>query len=64
LEAGQEIVWETTAERHVYAVAATGAIEVEGKHAKARDGVAITGSNRIVFRAVEGPAEIVLTDTV
>ena len=63
LEAGQEIAWETTPERHVYAVAATGAIEVEGNHAAARDGVAVTGSTRIVFRAVEGPAEIVLTDT-
>jgi hypothetical protein len=63
LEAGQEIAWETTPERHVYAVAATGAMEVEGNHAAARDGVAVTGSTRIVFRAVEGPAEIVLTDT-
>ena len=68
LEAGQEIVWETTPERHVYAVAATGAIEVanpegSGNRANARDGVAVTGSSRIVFRAVEGPAEIVLTDT-
>jgi len=68
LEAGQEIVWETTPERHVYAVAATGAIEVanseeQGSRANARDGVAVTGASRIVFRAIEGPAEIVLTDT-
>ena len=28
-----------------------------------RDGVAVTGASRIVFRALEGPAEIVLTDT-
>ena len=63
LEAGQEIVWETTPERHVYAVAATGAIEVEGQRANARDGVAVTAREKIIFRAVEGPAEIVLTDT-
>jgi redox-sensitive bicupin YhaK (pirin superfamily) len=63
LDAGQEIVWETEPGRHVYAVAATGAIEVDGQKAGARDGVAVTGSNRIVFRAIEGPAEIVLTDT-
>lgn len=63
LDAGQEIVWETEPHRHVYAVAATGVIEVDGKAAKARDGVAVTGSNRVVFRAIEGPAEIVLTDT-
>lgn len=68
LEAGQEIVWETSPERHVYAVAATGAIEVanseeQGSRANARDGVAVTGASRIVFRAIEGPAEIVLTDT-
>lgn len=68
LDAGQELAWETDSNRHVYAVAATGAIEVGNpdgtwQRANARDGVAITGSARIVFRAVEGPAEIVLTDT-
>ncbi len=68
LAAGQEIVWETSSDRHVYAVAATGVIEVAnsevgGQKANARDGVAVTGTSRVVFRAVEGPAEIVLTDT-
>jgi hypothetical protein len=63
LNVGEELAWETEPHRHVYAVAATGVIEVDGQRANARDGVAITGSSRVVFRTVEGPAEIVLTDT-
>ena len=49
--------------RHVYAVPATGVIEVDGKRVKARDGIAFTGGSKVVFKAIEGPAEIVLTDT-
>jgi hypothetical protein len=63
LEAGQELAWETEPHRHVYAVPATGVIEVDGKRVKARDGIAFTGGSKVVFKAIEGPAEIVLTDT-
>lgn len=68
LNVGEELVWETEPGRHVYAVAATGAIEVANpdgswQRANARDGIAITGAGRVTFRALEGPAEIVLTDT-
>jgi redox-sensitive bicupin YhaK (pirin superfamily) len=63
LEAGQELAWETEPDRHVYAVPATGVIEIDGQRANARDGVAFTGVTKVVFKAIEGPAEIVLTDT-
>ncbi len=68
LEAGQEVTWETEPGRHVYAVPATGAIEVRtaedgSQRVNARDGAAISGKSTIVFKALEGPAEIVLTDT-
>ena len=63
LEAGQELAWETEPHRHIYAVPATGVIEVDGKRINARDGIAFTGGTKVVFKAIEGPAEIVLTDT-
>ena len=63
LEANQELAWETEPHRHVYAVPATGVIEVDGKRVNARDGIAFTGGTKVVFKAIEGPAEIVLTDT-
>jgi hypothetical protein len=63
LKAGEEAVWQSEPNRHIYAVAATGVIEVGGHLARARDGVAATGESQLLFRALEGPAEIVLTDT-
>jgi quercetin 2,3-dioxygenase len=62
LETGQELAYEAVPGRHVYAVLATGTVEVNGQRINARDGVAISDTNA-VFKAVEGPAEIVLTDT-
>jgi len=62
LEQGQEITYEAATGRHVYAVLATGAVDVNGQLVKARDGVAIENTT-VTFKAIEGPAEIVLTDT-
>jgi redox-sensitive bicupin YhaK (pirin superfamily) len=47
--------------RHVYLVATQGPIEVNGVRAEARDGVAITGVDRVKVTALE-EAEIVLVD--
>ncbi len=47
--------------RHVYLVAAQGAIEVNGVRAEARDGVAITGEEKVTITAID-EAEIVLVD--
>ncbi|HEX8400480.1 MAG TPA: pirin family protein [Allosphingosinicella sp.] len=48
-------------DRHVYLVAVGGAIEVNGIRAEPRDGVAITGEERVTIRALDD-AEIVLVD--
>jgi hypothetical protein len=47
--------------RHIYLVASKGPIDVNGVAAEARDGVAITGEERLTVRAV-GDAELVLVD--
>ena len=47
--------------RHTYLVAVGGAIEVNGVRAEPRDGVAVTGEERLAIRAL-GDAEIVLVD--
>ena len=47
--------------RHAYLVAVNGPIEVNGLRAGARDGVAVTGEEKVSIRAVE-ETEIVLVD--
>lgn len=47
--------------RHIYLVATNGAIEVNGIRAEPRDGIAITGEERIEIRAL-ADSEIVLVD--
>ncbi|TMJ16556.1 MAG: pirin family protein [Alphaproteobacteria bacterium] len=47
--------------RHVYLVGLGAPIEVNGVRAEPRDGVAVTGEEKVVIRAV-GDAEIVLVD--
>ena len=61
LAAGEtaELVLDPT--RHVYLVAVDGTVEVNGVAARPRDGVAITGEERIAIRALED-TEIVLVD--
>jgi quercetin 2,3-dioxygenase len=61
LKAGDTAEVEIDPARHVYLVAAKGAIEVNGVRASARDGVAVTGEARLIVRAVE-EAEIVMVD--
>jgi redox-sensitive bicupin YhaK (pirin superfamily) len=62
LETGQELSYEAAPGRHVYLALATGQLDVNGQRVNARDGVAIE-NERVTIKAVEGPAEIVLTDT-
>ncbi|MGE0180118.1 MAG: pirin family protein [Sphingomonas sp.] len=47
--------------RHAYLVAVDGAIDVNGVRAEPRDGIAVTGEERLAIRAVED-TEIVLVD--
>jgi hypothetical protein len=61
LNAGETAELAVDPARHVYLVAVNGAVEVNGQRAEPRDGVAVTGEERIVIRAVDD-AEIVLVD--
>jgi redox-sensitive bicupin YhaK (pirin superfamily) len=61
LKAGEQAELSLDPERHAYLVALSGAIEVNGKRAEPRDGIAVTGEERIVLDAL-ADAEIVLVD--
>ena len=63
LKAGESLTYETSANRHLYLVPATGRIQVETLEANARDGVAITGVDRFTVTAL-ADAELVLVDAV
>ena len=63
LKAGESLTYETSADRHLYLVPATGRIQVETLEANARDGVAITGVDRFTVTAL-ADAELVLVDAV
>jgi redox-sensitive bicupin YhaK (pirin superfamily) len=61
IRAGETITYKLGADRNAYLVAATGAIEVNGVAAKARDGVAVRDVAEIAITARED-AEVVLVD--
>jgi redox-sensitive bicupin YhaK (pirin superfamily) len=61
IKAGESLTYEVGPTRHAYLVPATGAIEIDGQRANARDGVAID-EGLITITAVED-AEIVLVDS-
>lgn len=62
LAAGESATWSIDEQRHVYLVAPTGSIRVNGIGAQARDGVAITGEGSITVEAVSD-CEVVLVDS-
>lgn len=61
IKAGESLSYEVGAGRYAYLVPATGAIEIDGHRANARDGVAIK-EGLITVKALED-AEIVLVDS-
>jgi redox-sensitive bicupin YhaK (pirin superfamily) len=61
LKAGETAEYTLGAARRGYLVPATGAIEIDGQRANARDGVAITGVETLTVEAIED-SEIVLVD--
>ncbi|WP_374280432.1 pirin family protein [Novosphingobium sp.] len=62
IAAGGQIRYAADPRRHLYLVAATGRIRVNGVEAHARDGVAITGEAEVLVEAVEA-SEVVMVDT-
>lgn len=61
LKAGDTLSYETTGDRHLYLVPATGKVRIGEVEAAARDGVAITGLDRFEITAIED-SELVLVD--
>ena len=61
LKAGETARYVLGAQRRAYLVPATGALEVDGVHVKARDGVAISDAGAFEVKALED-SEIVLVD--
>jgi redox-sensitive bicupin YhaK (pirin superfamily) len=61
LKAGEKAELSLDPSRHAYLVAVNGAVEVNGVRAEPRDGVAITGEERVEIVALD-EAEIVLVD--
>ena len=61
LAAGESAALALDPSRHAYLVAVGGAVEVNGRRAEPRDGVAITGEEKVTIRALDD-AEIVLVD--
>ena len=61
VRAGETVTYQIGEGRHVYLVPATGAIEVNGVPANARDGVAISDVSEIAITANED-SEVVLVD--
>ncbi len=61
LTSGETVSYAADPARHLYLVAPTGRIRVNGQEAQPRDGVAITGQERITVEALDD-AEVVLVD--
>ncbi|MBV9930848.1 MAG: pirin family protein [Alphaproteobacteria bacterium] len=61
LKAGETAELALDPARHTYLVALGAPVEVNGRRAEPRDGIAVTGEDRLVLRAL-GEAEIVLVD--
>jgi len=61
LAAGESAELQVDPSRHVYLVAGQGPIEVNGVRAEARDGIAVTGEDKVTVTAL-ADAEIVLVD--
>ncbi len=61
LKAGEQAELSLDPARHVYLVAVGGAVEVNGRRAEPRDGIAIIGEDKVTIRALD-EAEIVLVD--
>src|SRR3954467_15389031 len=53
LKAGETAELNLDPSRHAYLVAVGGAIEVDGRRAEPRDGVAITGEEKVTIRAID-----------
>ena len=63
IPAGESVTYAAEPERHQYLVALRGSIEVNGRRADERDGVAITGERTIEVAALDDEVEVILVDS-
>jgi len=63
IRAGETVRYDTTPDRHLYLVPATGKVRIGEVEASARDGVAITGELTVTVTALED-SEVVLVDAI
>ena len=61
VKAGDTVTYETSTDRHLYLVPATGRVRIEDVEANARDGIAITQRDRVTVTALED-AELIMVD--
>jgi len=61
VKAGETVTYDTSAERHLYLVPASGKVRVGDTEVNARDGAAITGLDRVEVTALED-SELVMVD--
>ncbi len=61
LKAGETVTYDTSADRHLYLVPATGKVRIGEVEVNARDGAAITGQPQVEVTALED-SEVVLVD--
>lgn len=61
LKAGESLTYDADAARHLYLVAPSGRVKINGHEAQPRDGVAITGETAVTVEALDD-AEVVMVD--
>lgn len=61
IKAGEVLTYDADTARHLYLVAPTGRVRVNGQDAQPRDGVAITGESTVTLEALDD-AEVVMVD--
>jgi len=61
VKAGESVTYDTSTDRHLYLVPATGKVRIGDVDVNARDGAAITGLDRIEVTALED-SEVVMVD--
>ncbi len=63
LNTGDELSYALEANRHFYLTVAKGVVEVNGQRLGPRDAAAIKDEPNLTVKAIDGPAELVATDT-
>jgi hypothetical protein len=63
VDAGAEVSLDLLRQRHAYLVAARGGVTANGVVLGERDGLAVTGEDRLVLNADDAGADVVIVET-